>query len=87
MSQQTVERTRPIFEYRIRRFQSSLDGGAAPDEFDYEPRARGYQRYMGEVIGAQRATLRRLRVVGQISDEVRRRVERDLDLEEARITG
>jgi hypothetical protein len=33
------------------------------------------------VIGAQRATLRRMRDVGGISDEVRRRVERDLDLE------
>lgn len=86
VSQQTVERTRPMFEYRTRRFQSSIDGDGAQDEFDYEARAQGYQRYMGEVIGAQRATLRRMRDVGGISDEVRRRVERDLDLEEARIS-
>ena len=42
-------------------------------------------RFMREVIGSQRATLRSLRDRGQISDEVRRRVEYDLDLEEARL--
>jgi len=41
---------------------------------------------MHEVIGAQRTALRRLRDEGDVSDEVRRRVEYDLDLEEARIS-
>jgi CPA1 family monovalent cation:H+ antiporter len=55
------------------------------DGFDYEQRAELYSRVMGEVIGAQRAVLRRLRDEGRISDEVRRSVEHDLDLEEARL--
>jgi CPA1 family monovalent cation:H+ antiporter len=37
------------------------------------------------LLGAERAELLRLRGEGRISDEVRRRVERDLDLEEARL--
>ena len=40
---------------------------------------------MGEVFGAQRADAARLRDEGEITDEVRRRVEYDLDLEEARL--
>ena len=40
---------------------------------------------MGEVLQAQRARLRVLRDEGEISDEVRRAIERDLDLEQARL--
>jgi hypothetical protein len=61
VAQQTVDRTRPMFEYRTRRFRSSIDGDDTDDEFDYEARARGYTRYMHEVIGAQRQTLRGMR--------------------------
>jgi len=35
----------------------------------------------------QRATLRTLRDEGRVTDEVRRRVEYDLDLEEARLSS
>ena len=87
----TVERTRGLFEYRRRRFSSQLgDGGEhhdPEDEFDYESRAQSYQEFMGLVIAAQRKSLRALRDDGQITDEVRRRVEYDLDLEEARIAS
>ena len=41
---------------------------------------------MSHVLGAQRDTLRRLRDEGEVTDEVRRRVEYDLDLEEARLS-
>ena len=40
---------------------------------------------MYELFDAQREALLQLRNVGEISDEVRRRVERDLDLEESRV--
>ena len=40
---------------------------------------------MGEVIAAQRVRLRALRDEGAITDEVRRTIERDLDLEQARL--
>jgi len=91
---QTVERTRAMFDYRRRRFSSQIGNGLASgasdeeqeDDFDYEERAQAYQRFMHEVIGAQRAALRRLRDEGHVSDEVRRRVEYDLDLEQARIS-
>jgi len=91
---QTVERTRMMFDYRRRRFASRVGNGSAgdgaddedQDDFDYEGRAQSYQRFMHEVIGAQRTALRRLRDEGDVSDEVRRRVEYDLDLEEARIS-
>ncbi len=83
----TADRVRQLYEYRSRRFQSSVDGSQLPDddETDYEARAEQYSRFMHEVIGAQRVTLRRLRDAGDISDDVRRRVEYDLDLEEARL--
>jgi len=87
---QTVERTRNVFDYRRRRFSSRI--GAArteegEDDFDYEGRADSYRQFMAHVLGAQRATLRTLRDEGRVTDEVRRRVEYDLDLEEARLSS
>jgi monovalent cation/hydrogen antiporter len=81
----SLDRARRLYDYRRRRFSSRLDGAASEDDFDYEQRAVTYSRLMDEIIGAQRATLRRLRDEGRITDEVRRTVERDLDLEQARL--
>ncbi|MDQ3644327.1 MAG: Na+/H+ antiporter [Actinomycetota bacterium] len=87
---QTVERTRSLFDYRRRRFTSRIGAGrseAVEDDFDYEGRADTYSRFMTHVLGAQRERLRRLRDEGRVTDEVRRRVEYDLDLEEARLSA
>lgn len=82
----TLERVRGLYDYRRRRFSSRIDGGGVDgDETDYEGRSAGYQQLMREVIGAQRGRLRALRDRGEITDEVRRRVEYELDLEEARL--
>jgi CPA1 family monovalent cation:H+ antiporter len=81
----SLDRARRLYDYRRRRFSSRLDGAASEDGFDYEQRAVTYSRLMDEIIDAQRATLRRLRDEGRITDEVRRTVERDLDLEQARL--
>jgi CPA1 family monovalent cation:H+ antiporter len=81
----TIDRVRALYDYRRRRFSSRIDGHGSPDDFDYEQRAEIYGRVMSEVIGAQRDTLRELRDSGRISDEVRRAVEHDLDLEQARL--
>ncbi len=81
----TVERVRAMYDYRRRRFSSRLDDHAPEDEFDYERRATLYRHVMNEVIDAQRTTLRGLRDSGQITDEVRRTVEHELDLEQARL--
>ena len=81
----TLERVRDLYEYRRRRFSSRLDDGRRDEGFDYEQRAELYRRVMNEVIDAQRATLRGLRDSGAITDEVRRSVEHELDLEQARL--
>ena len=52
---------------------------------EYEERTGAYIRLMYELFDAQREELIGLRNRGEISDEVRRRVERDLDLEESRL--
>lgn len=84
----TADRVRALYDYRRRRFRSQVHGepdedGAGPE--DYEHRTNTYRRFMHEVIGAERRTLRQLRDGGRITDEVRRRIEYDLDLEEARL--
>jgi Na+/H+ antiporter len=81
----TLERVRNLYDYRRRRFASRLDDHVPEDELDYEQRAATYRRVMAEVIGAQRDTLRELRDSGEITDEVRRTVEHELDLEQARL--
>jgi monovalent cation/hydrogen antiporter len=81
----TLERVRGLYDYRRRRFSSRLDDHSPEEGLDYEHRAELYRRVMNEVIDAQRATLRRLRDSGEITDEVRRNVEHELDLEQARL--
>ena len=78
----TVERMRGLYGYRQRRFDARV--GEADDD-GYEERSLAYQRMVHEVIGAQREELVRMRNAGEISDEVRRRIERELDLEESRL--
>ena len=86
MYEGTAERVRNLYEYRQRRFRSQVHGrDDGDDETDYEGRADGYRRFMSEVIAAQRVRLRALRDEGAITDEVRRTIERDLDLEQARL--
>lgn len=77
----TLERVRGLYDYRRRRFGAIGDGDGA----EYEERTGAYLRLMYELIDAQREALIGLRNRGEISDEVRRRVERDLDLEESRL--
>jgi CPA1 family monovalent cation:H+ antiporter len=77
----TAERVRGLFDYRRRRFSAAADGDGAA----YEQRSSQYIRLMYEIIDAQREVLVGLRNAGDISDEVRRRIERDLDLEESRL--
>jgi CPA1 family monovalent cation:H+ antiporter len=44
-----------------------------------------YQRLRREVLDAERQEIIRLRNTGAINDEVMHRIERDLDLEDARL--
>ena len=77
----TLERVRGQYDYRRRRFAAREDG----DGDHYEERTGAYQRVMYELFDAQRDELIGMRNRGEISDEVRRRVERELDLEESRL--
>jgi Na+/H+ antiporter len=78
---ETVDRVRGMYDYRRRRFSAREDG----DADRYEERTGAYQRLMYELFDAQREELIGMRNRGEISDEVRRRVERELDLEESRL--
>jgi Na+/H+ antiporter len=79
----TLERTRNLFDYRRRRFSARFDG--SDEHGDFEDRSASYQQLLRELLSAERDELLALRNEGYISDDVRRRVERDLDLEESRL--
>jgi CPA1 family monovalent cation:H+ antiporter len=77
---ETAERTRALRDFRRRRFAARIDGDSSIDE-----RSQRFQDFMHQVIAAEREALVLMRNAGEITDDVRRTVERDLDLEEARL--
>ena len=79
----TVERVRRLYEFRQRRFK--IQAGKIEDEDGIEEGSLLYQRMMHEIYAAQRDALVQLRNSREISSEVMRRVERELDLEETRL--
>jgi Na+/H+ antiporter len=79
----TIERVRALYRYRKRRF--AIRAGKIEDEDGVEERSLAYQRLMHEIYAVQRGELVRLRNSREISSEVMRRVERELDLEEERL--
>jgi CPA1 family monovalent cation:H+ antiporter len=80
--EESAERMRRLYEYRMRRFGARFDDD---DDGDIEAGSQAYQRLRAEVLGAERAEIIRLRNTGTINDEIMRRLERDLDLEHARL--
>ena len=82
VSEDALERARGLYRYRDRRFSARFD-----DEMDdrWENRTADWVRITHSIIGAQRAALEELRREGVISDDVMRRVEFELDLEETRL--
>jgi monovalent cation/hydrogen antiporter len=78
----TLDRVRGLFEFRMRRFRARA--GKLEDD-GIEDRSLAYQRLMHELYRAQRQTLLELDRAGEISTEVMRRIERELDLEESRL--
>jgi monovalent cation/hydrogen antiporter len=79
----TVERVRALYRYRKRRF--AIRAGKVEDEDGVEEGSLAYQRMMHEIYTVQRRELLRLRNQREISSDVMRRVERELDLEEERL--
>jgi CPA1 family monovalent cation:H+ antiporter len=80
--EETADRMRRLYEFRIRRFRSRFD---PDDDGDIDAQSEAYQRLRREVLEAERTEIIRLRGDGFISDEVMHRIERDLDLEDARL--
>jgi Na+/H+ antiporter len=78
----TVERMRGLYQFRRRRLKANA--GYLEDD-GYQDRSLAYQRLVRELLQAQRREIVRLRNRGEISNEVMHRIERDLDLEDARL--
>ena len=86
LHEHAVERMRNLYEYRRSRFAARDTGRSEDGEEDgYEERSEAYQRLRRELLRAEREALIQLRDEGRISDAVRGRVERDLDLDDARL--
>jgi CPA1 family monovalent cation:H+ antiporter len=80
----TAARMRGQYQFRIDRFSARMD----PDgDGKIERRSMKYQRLRRELLDAERSAVVGLRNTGEISDEVMRRVEHDLDLEVSRLDG
>jgi monovalent cation/hydrogen antiporter len=78
----TAERLRGAFGFRRNRFRARLDENG---DGSIEERSVAYQRVMRQLLDAERAELVALRNSGVIDDNVMQRVQRDLDLEAARL--
>jgi CPA1 family monovalent cation:H+ antiporter len=79
---ETASRMRQSYEFRIRRFESRLDDD---DDGEIEQGSQAYQQLRRHVLAAERAEIIRARNRGEITDDIMRRIERDIDLEDARL--
>ena len=83
MPPSSLRRMRGLYDYRRRRFAARFEN---PDEeAQIEAHSASYQRLRRELLEAERAMVIDLRRKGVITEEVMRKVERDLDLEDSRL--
>jgi Na+/H+ antiporter len=80
--QSTHSRMRGAYEFRRNRFNARFDG-EGDDSLDEQSRAS--QRLRRELLNAERQAVVDLRRQGLITDQVMNRIQRDLDLEDARL--
>jgi monovalent cation/hydrogen antiporter len=73
-----VERLRQRYRSRLAHLDRQVDDGQHDG-------TRAYRELVSDLLGAQREELRRLRQQGAVTPEVARRLDHDLDLEEARL--
>ena len=78
----TLERMRGAYRFRLSRMTARFDDG---DDGAIEEQSLAYQRLRREVLNAERAAIVELRRQGRINDQAMNRVQRDLDLEDARL--
>jgi monovalent cation/hydrogen antiporter len=78
----TAERMRGLYRFRRSRFSARFD---SEDDGSIEQRSQDYQRLRRELLDAERRAVVDLRRQGKINDDVMNVVQRDLDLEDARL--
>jgi CPA1 family monovalent cation:H+ antiporter len=78
----TAERMRGLYRFRQNRFSARFD---ADDDGAIEQRSLDYQRLRRELLDAERQAVVELRRQGRINDDIMNLVQRDLDLEDARL--
>lgn len=83
-SETQLARLRDLYRARFRMCQAVL-GGEDPEAAAREQRIADYGELRRELIGIERGELLTLRSNGRLRDQTLRQIERDLDLEEARI--
>jgi monovalent cation/hydrogen antiporter len=83
-SETQLKRLRDLYRARFRMCQAVL-GGEDPEAAAREQRIADYGELRRELIGIERGELLTLRGSGRLRDQTLRQIERDLDLEEARI--
>jgi len=83
-NEKQLVRLRDLYRARFRMCQAVL-GGEEPDVAAREQRIADYGELRRELIGVEREELLALRGGGRLRDQTLRQIERDLDLEEARI--
>ncbi|HEX8752436.1 MAG TPA: Na+/H+ antiporter [Solirubrobacterales bacterium] len=83
-SEAQLKRLRDLYRGRFRMCQAVL-GGEDPESAKREQRFVDYGSLRRELIGVEREELLSLRGAGRLRNQTMRMIERDLDLEEARI--
>ncbi len=86
ISEERLRRMRELYRARFRRCMAVVggEGGEEARESAREPIAR-YSALRRELIGVERSAILGLRNEGRLKPDVMREIERDLDLEEARL--
>jgi CPA1 family monovalent cation:H+ antiporter len=79
------ERMREHYEERIRRYGAGLQAGGTSEA--YAESSAAWRNWRRELLTAEREAIVSMRDRGQLPPEIMRRIQRDLDLEEARIGG
>jgi Na+/H+ antiporter len=85
VSPESQERMREYYEGSIRRYTAGLEAGGTTEE--YARSSGDWRDWRRELLAAEREAILSLRDAGEISTEVMRRIERDLDLQESRLGG
>lgn len=80
-----VRRMREVYEMRFQRCMAVLRGTEEEEEEEARQPVRDYAALRRELIAAERGALLDLRDTGRLKGDVLRLIQRDLDLEEARL--